>query len=623
MGPHMAIGANPADIAGVRVQKGLVRRVWRFARAYRAMLAGFLATIVVAAMLDLVPPLLMRAIIDDAVPEGDKGAVATLAGFMVVVALGGAALSMAERLWSAKIGEGLIFDLRVAVFDHVQRMPIGFFTRTQTGALVSRMNNDVIGAQRAVTGTLGSVVSNVVVVATTVIAMLTLEWRLTLVALVVLPLFIFPAKRVGRRLQDLTREQMDLNASMNTTMTERFGVAGAMLVKLFGRQDQEVGEFGDRAGRVRDIGVKTALYSRTFFIALGLVGAIGTALIYWIGGTLVISGAITIGTLVALGTYVTRIYTPLTSLTNARVDLMTAFVSFDRVFEVLDTPNPIQDRPGAVDLVDPDGRIDLDDVWFTYPTSGEASVASLETPGALPEVDEGRPVIRGLTATIEAGTMTALVGPSGAGKSTIASLIPRLYEVSSGSVQVDGHDVRDLTQRSLRGAIGVVTQDPHLFHETVRSNLRYARPEATDAELEAACRAARIWDVVAALPHGLDTLVGERGYRLSGGEKQRLAIARMLLKEPCIVVLDEATSHLDAENEAAVQAALDEALRGRTSVVIAHRLSTIVAADQILVIDEGQVVERGTHVSLLAKGGLYADLYRTLLRGDDEVAPAS
>jgi ATP-binding cassette subfamily B protein len=455
----------------------------------------------------------------------------------------------------------------------------------------------------------------VVVVVTTIVAMLALEWRLTLVALVVLPLFILPAKRVGRRLQDLTREQMDLNASMNTTMTERFGVAGALLVKLFGRQDDEVSEFGGRAGRVRDIGVRTAVYSRTFFIALGLVGAVGTALIYWIGGQLVISGAITIGTLVALGAYVTRIYTPLTSLTNARIDLMTAFVSFDRVFEVLDSPNPIQDRPGAVDLVEPAGTIELDDVWFTYPT--ESTVASLETPGALPEADVGRPVLRGVDARVEAGTMTALVGPSGAGKSTIASLVPRLYDVTTGAVRVDGHDVRDLTQRTLRGAIGVVTQDPHLFHETVRQNLRYARPDATDDELEAACRAARIWEVVSALPHGLDTLVGERGYRLSGGEKQRLAIARMLLKDPCIVILDEATSHLDAENEAAVQAALDEALRGRTSVVIAHRLSTIVAADQILVLDEGQVVERGTHVSLLAKGGLYADLYRTLLRGDD------
>ena len=621
----MALGSDPTAIAGARVQKGLVKRVWRFARSYRLMLVGFLATIVLAALINLVPPLLIRQIIDVALPDEDRGAVALMAGLMVVVALGEAFLSIFERLWSSKIGEGLIFDLRVALFDHVQRMPLGFFTRTQTGALVSRMNNDVIGAQRAITGTLGAVVSNVIVVATTIVAMLYLEWRLTLLSLVVLPVFVIPAKRVGRRLQDLTREQMDLNASMNTTMTERFGVAGAMLVKLFGRQDQEVEEFGDRAGRVRDIGVKTALYSRTFFIALGLVAAIGTALIYWLGGELVISGALTIGTLVALGSYVTRIYTPLTSLTNARVDLMTAFVSFDRVFEVLDTPNPIQDRPGAVDLVEPAGSIELDDVWFTYPTGSEAQVASLETPGALPENADGSPVLKGLTAIMPAGSMTALVGPSGSGKSTLSSLIPRLYEVTEGAVRIDGHDVRDLTQHSLRRAIGVVTQDPHLFHETVRSNLRYARPDVTDDELEEACRAARIWDVITALPNGLDTLVGERGYRLSGGEKQRLAIARMLLKDPCIVILDEATSHLDSENEAAVQAALDEALRGRTSVVIAHRLSTIVAADQILVLDDGRFVERGTHVSLLARGGLYADLYRTLFRGeaDEAEAPAS
>ena len=621
----MALGSDPTAIAGARVQKGLVKRVWRFARSYRLMLVGFLATIVLAALINLVSPLLIRQIIDVALPDEDRGAVALMAGLMVVVALGEAFLSIFERLWSSKIGEGLIFDLRVALFDHVQRMPLGFFTRTQTGALVSRMNNDVIGAQRAITGTLGAVVSNVIVVATTIVAMLYLEWRLTLLSLVVLPVFVIPAKRVGRRLQDLTREQMDLNASMNTTMTERFGVAGAMLVKLFGRQDQEVEEFGDRAGRVRDIGVKTALYSRTFFIALGLVAAIGTALIYWLGGELVISGALTIGTLVALGSYVTRIYTPLTSLTNARVDLMTAFVSFDRVFEVLDTPNPIQDRPGAVDLVEPAGSIELDDVWFTYPTGSEAQVASLETPGALPENADGSPVLKGLTAIMPAGSMTALVGPSGSGKSTLSSLIPRLYEVTEGAVRIDGHDVRDLTQHSLRSAIGVVTQDPHLFHETVRSNLRYARPDVTDDELEEACRAARIWDVITALPNGLDTLVGERGYRLSGGEKQRLAIARMLLKDPCIVILDEATSHLDSENEAAVQAALDEALRGRTSVVIAHRLSTIVAADQILVLDDGRFVERGTHVSLLARGGLYADLSRTLVRGeaDEAEAPAS
>lgn len=610
----MALGSDPAAIAGARVQKGLVRRVWRFARAYRLMLAGFLATIVVAALINLLPPLLIRRIIDDAVPTGDTAAVRWLAAGMIAVAVAEAGLSMLERLWSSRIGEGLIYDLRVALFDHVQRMPLGFFTRTQTGALVSRMNNDVIGAQRAVTGTLGSVVSNVVVVVTTVGAMLILDWRLTLLALVVLPVFILPAKRVGRRLQDLTREQMDLNASMNTTMTERFGVAGALLVKLFGRQDQEVAEFGSRAGRVRDIGVRTALYSRTFFIALGLVGAVGTALIYWVGGELVVAGTLSIGTLVALGTYVTRIYTPLTSLTNARVDLMTAFVSFDRVFEVLDTPNPIEDRPGAVDLVDPRGRIELDDVHFTYPAASEATVASLETPGALPESADGAPVLIGVSAVLEAGTMTALVGPSGSGKSTLSSLLPRLYDVTDGAVRIDGTDVRDLTQRSLRQAIGVVTQDPHLFHETVRQNLLYARPDATDAELEAACRAARIHDVIADLPHGYDTLVGERGYRLSGGEKQRLSIARMLLKDPCIVVLDEATSHLDSENEAAVQAALDEALRGRTSLVIAHRLSTITAADQILVLDAGRITERGTHVQLLADGGLYADLYRTLVR---------
>ncbi len=614
MGPHMALGSDPAAIAGARVQKGLVGRVWRFARAYRLMLAGFLATIVVAALVNLLPPLLIRRIIDDAVPSGDTAAVRWLAAGMIAVALAEAGLSMLERLWSSRIGEGLIYDLRVALFDHVQRMPLGFFTRTQTGALVSRMNNDVIGAQRAVTGTLGSVVSNVVVVMTTVGAMLILDWRLTLLALVVLPVFILPAKRVGRRLQDLTREQMDLNASMNTTMTERFGVAGALLVKLFGRQDQEVAEFGSRAGRVRDIGVRTALYSRTFFIALGLVGAVGTALIYWVGGELVVAGTLSIGTLVALGTYVTRIYTPLTSLTNARVDLMTAFVSFDRVFEVLDTPNPIEDRPGAVDLVDPRGRIDLDDVHFTYPAASEATVASLETPGALPEAAEGAPVLIGVSAVLEAGTMTALVGPSGSGKSTLSSLLPRLYDVTGGAVRIDGTDVRDLTQRSLRQAIGVVTQDPHLFHETVRQNLLYARPDATDADLEAACRAARIHDVIADLPHGYDTLVGERGYRLSGGEKQRLSIARMLLKDPCIVILDEATSHLDSENEAAVQAALDEALRGRTSLVIAHRLSTITAADQILVLDGGRITERGSHVQLLADGGLYADLYRTLIR---------
>jgi ATP-binding cassette subfamily B protein len=619
MPPHHALGADPAKIAGATVGKGVVRRVMGFARPYRWLIGGFLLTIVIEAVIGLIPPLLIRAIIDDALPADDRGAVSLFAGLMIAIAFVTALLSFVERWWSSRIGEGLIFDLRSALFDHVQRMPIAFFTRTQTGALISRLNNDVIGAQRAVTGTLGSVVSNVVVLVTTLAAMFVLEWRLTLLALVLLPLFLLPAKRVGRRLQTITREQMDLNASMNTTMTERFNVAGALLVKLFGRHDQEAGEFTQRAGRVRDIGVLTAVYQRTFFIALGLVGAVGTALIYWIGGQLVISATITIGTLVALGTYVTQIYTPLTSLTNARVDLMTAFVSFDRVFEVLDTHNAVQDRPGAIDLVRPEGRVEFDDVWFRYPAAVEVSLPSLEVDGNEVRplgTDASAPVLRGVSACIEPGSLTALVGPSGAGKTTMSQLVPRLYDVTGGAVRIDGHDVRDVTQDSLRAAIGVVSQDPHLFHDTVGANLRYARPEATEAEVAEACRAAQIHDVIAALPDGYDTVVGERGYRLSGGEKQRVAIARMLLKDPCLVILDEATSHLDSENEALVQQALTTALAGRTSLVIAHRLSTIRAADQILVIDDGRIVERGTHETLDAAGGLYSELYRTLLRAE-------
>ncbi len=615
----MALGADPSKIAGATVGKGVVRRVWGFARPYKWPLVGFLVVIVAEAVIGLAPALLIRRIIDDALPAQDRTAVSIAAALMVAVAFTEAGLSLAERWWSSRIGEGLIFDLRVALFDHVQRMPIAFFTRTQTGALISRMNNDVIGAQRAVTGTLGSVVSNLVVLVTTLTAMFILQWQLTLLSLVLLPLFLLPAKRVGRRLQAMTREQMDLNSSMNTTMTERFNVSGALLVKLFGRHDQESGDFSKRAGRVRDIGVLTAVYSRTFFIALGLVGAVGTALVYWLGGQLVISQAITIGTLVALGTYVAQIYTPLTSLTNARVDLMTAFVSFDRVFEVLDSPHQVTDRPGAVDLVEPHGAIELHDVWFRYPAAADVSIASLEVNGAdvgALSTEASQAVLKGVSATIPAGSLTALVGPSGAGKTTLSSLIPRLYDVTDGSVTVDGHDVRDLTQTSLRSAIGVVSQDPHLFHDTVGDNLLYARPDATQDEVEAACRRAQIHDVIAGLPDGYDTVVGERGYRLSGGEKQRLAIARMLLKDPAIVILDEATSHLDSENESLVQDALEEALADRTSIVIAHRLSTIRAADQILVIDDGRVVERGTHDELEAAGGLYADLYRTLVRGD-------
>jgi ATP-binding cassette subfamily B protein len=620
MGPHSAIGADPTRIEGQTVTKGTVRRVLGFARPYRAMLTGFMTTILLAALVDLVPPLLFREIIDGAIADRDRGQVDLLAGLIVAAAFVTAGLSLAERWWSSRIGEGLIYDLRIALYDHVQRMPMAFFTRVQTGSLISRMNNDVIGAQRAMTGTLGQVLSNVIVLATTLVAMFLLEWRLTLLALALLPVFVLPTKRVGRRLQALTRQSMELNAGMNTTMTERLNVSGAQLVKLFGRHDSEIDEFGSRAGQVRDIGIRSAMYGRSFFIALSLVGAVGTAVIYWVGGRLAISGTISIGTLAAMGLFVARIYMPLTSLTNARVDIMTAFVSFDRVFEVLDTPNDILDRPGAFDLVSPRGDVSIDTVSFTYPTTSGA-LASLEGDTAGPQTSAG-PVLTDVSAEIPAGSLVALVGPSGAGKSTLAALVPRLYDVDDGAIRVDGHDVRDLTQDSLRRAIGVVSQDPHLFHTSVGDNLRYARPDATQDEIEDACRAAQIHDMIASLPDGYDTLVGERGYRFSGGEKQRVAIARMLLKDPCIVILDEATSHLDSENESLVQQALTGALEGRTSIVIAHRLSTITAADMILVLDQGQLVERGSHGELLGQGGLYAELYRTLVRDEQPSAAA-
>jgi ATP-binding cassette subfamily B protein len=621
--PHHLIGRDPHELRGSSLSKGLVRRVWTFARPYRPRVAAFLGVIVASALLAVGPPLLIRRIVDQAIPNEDLDLITVLGLGMVGIAFALAGFSLLERWLSSTIGEGLIYDLRAALFDHVQRMPLAFFTRTQTGALISRLNNDVIGAQRAITQTLGSVVSNVVVLVTTLVAMALLEWRLTLLSLVLLPLFIIPAKRIGRRLQELTREGMNLNASMNATMTERFGVSGALLVKLFGRHDDETVEFSDRAARVRDIGVRSAMYGRTFLTALSLVGAVGTAVIYLIGARLVVSGAIELGTLVALGIFVSQIYSPLTSLTNARVDLMTAFVSFERVFEVLDIPNAIPDKPGAYDLVAPKGRIEFDDVRFRYPAASDVSIASLESISGRPLSDEaGVEVLHGITATLEPGHLIALVGPSGGGKTTLSMLVPRIYDVTSGAVRIDGHDVRDLTQDSLRAAIGVVSQDSHLFHETVGENLRYARHDATIAELEQACRAAQIHDVIAALPEGYDTVVGERGYRLSGGEKQRLAIARMLLKDPAVVILDEATSQLDSENESLIQQALAHALANRTSIVIAHRLSTVVAADQILVMDEGDIVERGRHDELLALGGLYADLYRTLVRSEPAPVPA-
>jgi ATP-binding cassette, subfamily B, bacterial len=607
--------SDPSVVEGASIDRGIVRRVAEFARPYRGQIIGFLAAIITAALLGLVPPLVTKWIIDEAIPRADRGQLSLLAGLAVAAALADAVLSLVERWLSARIGEGLIYDLRVRVFDHVQRLPVAFFTRAQTGALVSRLNNDVIGAQRALTGTLGSVVSNVVVLVTTVAAMAALEWRLTIFAIALLPAFLIPARRVGTRLQTISREQMERNARMNSTMTERFGVAGAMLVKLFGRHDDEAERFSDDAAGVRDTGVRSAVLSRIFFSAVSLVGALGIAVVYWWGGLLVIDGDIELGTLVALGVLVQRIYQPLTALTNARIDVMTAFVSFERVFEVLDIRNPIQDRPGAVDLLDVRGEVELDDVWFTYPTADDVSLPSLA--GAVPDHDRSSgPVLKGIDARIAPGQLVAVVGPSGAGKTTLTSLLPRLYDVDSGAVRIDGVDVRDLTQETLRRAIGVVSQDPHLFHDTIAGNLRYARPDATLDQLREVCRAARIDHVIAALPEGYDTVVGDRGYRLSGGEKQRLSIARMLLKDPAIVVLDEATSHLDSENEAAVQAALAGALEGRTSLVIAHRLSTITSADQILVVDDGRIVEAGRHDELLAGGGLYADLYRTLVRGE-------
>jgi ATP-binding cassette subfamily B protein len=611
---------DPA-VAQQRISRDTVRRILRFAGPYRVFIIWFLVTLVIGSLLVVAQPLLFRRIIDQGITPGDRSVVTVSAVLVLLLALADAAIGLVGRWFSARIGEGLIFDLRTQVFGHVQSQPLAFFTRTQTGALISRLNSDVIGAQQAFTSTLGGVVGNVISVVVVLAAMLALSWPITLMSLILLPLFLLPARWMGRRLQAQTREQMQLNADMSSMMTERFNVSGALLVKLFGRPEEEQSSFSSRASRVRDIGVQIAMSNRYFFTALTLVASVATAIAYGVGGQLVISGTLTIGTLLAITALLARLYGPLTALSNVRVDIMTALVSFERVFEVLDLPPLVAEAPDARPIPAGPTSVELRDVHFTYPGADEVSLASLESVARPEARGRGEPVLTGISFAVLPGRMVALVGPSGAGKSTITALVTRLYDVSGGAVLVGGVDVREATLASLSDRIGVVTQDAHMFHDTIRGNLLYARPGASDEELVAACRDAQIGELLASLPEGLDTVVGERGYRLSGGEKQRLAIARLLLKAPEVVVLDEATAHLDSESEAAVQRALASALAGRTSLVVAHRLSTIRAADEILVIDGGQVVQRGTHDELMAAGGLYAELSRKQFGMAPEVAP--
>jgi len=593
---------------------GTWRRVLRFAAPYRFELTVFLIVIVLDALIGVATPVLAGRIVNQITGHGEVRTVVWIATVIAGLAVVDAGLSLLQRWYSARIGEGLIYDLRTTVFDHIQRMPLAFFTRTQTGALISRLNNDVLGAQQAFTSTLSGLVSNVIGLVFTAAVMFSLSWQITTLSLVMLPVFVIPARRIGTRLQAITRESYNLNASMNSTMTERFNVSGALLVKLFGNPRHEQESFDGRAARVRDIGVTTAMYGRTFFVALTLVAALAQALVYGLGGYFALEGELTAGTVVTLALLLSRLYGPLTGLSNARVDVMSALVSFDRVFELLDLTPMIDDAPDAVELPPTAASIEFDDVHFAYPTASEVSLASLEDVAVL---DSIRPVevLRGVTFRVEPGQLVALVGPSGAGKTTISQLVPRMYDVVSGAVRIGGLDVRAVTQQSLHDRIGVVTQDAHMFHDTIRANLAYAKPDATDDEFWRVVAAAQIEPLVRSLPDGLDTVVGDRGYRLSGGEKQRLAIARLLLKEPEIVILDEATAHLDSESEVAVQVALAAALAGRTSLVIAHRLSTVLGADRILVVDGGRIAEAGTHRELIDAGNLYAELYRTQFAG--------
>jgi ATP-binding cassette subfamily B protein len=634
MPPHAMGGGRGGAMAGMRslrkdpsvlqhrVKKGTARRMMTFAVPYKKILAVFLPVVILDAVISAINPLILRALIDNGIEQHDADLVIGLACFAGGLALFDAVLSLTERRISAVIGEGLIFDMRSKVFRHIQSMPLAFFTRTQTGALISRLNNDVLGAQQAFTDLLSNVVGNLVTVLIVLGTMFYLSWQITLAALILLPVFLVPARIVGRHLGSLTKEGYNLNSEMNMVMQERFNVGGAMLVKLLGRPQVEADSFDAKAGRVRDIGIIQATYARLFFVALTLTASLATAIVYGFGGVAAVRGALALGTVVALTQYLTRLYGPLTQLSNLQLDVVTALVSFERLFEVLDIVPMIEEDPGAVDIPRGAVSIELDWVDFTYPGAEEVSLASLESVAVL-ESGPRNEVLHDVSFRVEPGQMVALVGPSGAGKTTISSLIPRLYDVTAGSLKLNGVDVRHATMQSIRDVVGVVTQDPYLFHDTLRANLLYAQPEASEREILASLDHAQIGHLVADLPDGLDTVIGERGYRLSGGEKQRVALARLILKAPDVVVLDEATAHLDSESEAAVQRALRETLSGRTSLVIAHRLSTVREADLLLVIDDGRVVERGTHASLLAQRGLYSELYHTQFADQEAGGPES
>ena len=605
------------DVLQHRVRKGTARRMLTFAVPYKRILAIFLPVVILDAVIGAINPLILRSLIDNGILKSNERLVIGLSVLVAVLAIFDAGLSLTDRRISAYIGEHLIYDMRAKVFRHIQRMPLAFFTRTQTGALVSRLNNDVIGAQQAFTDLLSNMVGNLVTVVIVVATMFFLSWQITLAALILLPIFLIPARFVGQRIGSLTKEGYNLNSEMNMVMQERFQVGGAMLVKLLGRPDAEAEAFDAKAGRVRDIGIAQATYARFFFVALTLTASLATAIVYGVGGVAAIHGELQVGTVVALTAYLTRLYGPLTQLSNLNLDIMTALVSFERLFEVLDIVPMLTEDPEPVEVPRGKASIQFEHVDFTYPSAGEVSLASLESVAVL-EAGVRSEVLHDVSFSVEPGQMVALVGPSGAGKTTISMLVPRLYDVTAGTVRIDGVDVRKASMASLRDVVGVVSQDPHLFHDTLRANLMYARPEATEPEVLEALDQAQIGHIVSDLPDGLDTVIGERGYRLSGGEKQRVALARLLLKAPDIVVLDEATAHLDSESEAAVQRALRETLAGRTSLVIAHRLSTVREADELLVVDDGRIVERGTHASLLAENGLYAELYRTQFADQEE-----